>query len=179
MAWNWGIDDFQPMASRDQWQWHTCHAHYHSMEDFVHYNLINETTGMKVAEGHKASFCLEDSRCARYYIPRYSCGLGIQGISVNCGDLYGSYLDCQWIDVTGVPEGEYVLQLTANPNRLAVESDYLNNQANCRIQITGSTSLTLRVVKCWLSGKYVILSQYYNVYVLLYISFHRSLITEL
>ena len=139
------------MLARDEWIWHSCHNHYHSMEAFVQYDLLNITTGANVAEGHKASFCLEDSTCARGYSGHFKCYLGIQGISVNCGDLYASYLDCQWIDITGISGGEYVLRHRVNPERLVVESDYRNNEVSCRITLTSDlTSFTVQ--QCWLSG---------------------------
>lgn len=131
---NWGTVDFLPNLQQHEWIWHSCHNHYHSFEAFVHYDLLNVTTRKKVAEGHKASFCLEDSLC-RGGSSRYRCGTGTQGISANCGDVYGTHLDCQWIDVTDVPIGTYILRQNVNPDRLTPESDYHNNAVECTVQI--------------------------------------------
>ncbi len=85
----------------------------------------------------------------------YRCGTGVQGISVNCGDFYGSHLDCQWIDVTDVPLGRYILRQSVNPDQLAQESDYKNNIVECTVDIgTGYYRTRIEVVKdsCRLSG---------------------------
>jgi hypothetical protein len=53
--------------------------HYHSMESFSHYDII-DSHGNQIAEGHKASFCLEDTKCDRGVHPKYNCqGFGHQG----------------------------------------------------------------------------------------------------
>lgn len=53
--------------------------HYHSMEVFATFDIINDK-GEKVAEGHKASFCLEDNLCKAGVEPRYACAnYGDQG----------------------------------------------------------------------------------------------------
>jgi hypothetical protein len=43
------------------------------MDEFSHYDLLDASTGKKVAEGHKASFCLEDSTCDFGNLKRYAC----------------------------------------------------------------------------------------------------------
>ena len=154
-TWNWGTTDFLPIDPSSEWEWHSCHGHFHSMQEFVHYDLLDAGTGAKVAEGHKASFCLADSSCAHGYVSRYRCYAGTQGISTNCQDLYANYLDCQWIDITGVDEGTYILQQTVNPQRLVVESDYRNNQISCRITINRNL-YSYTPHDCWLSGKYIL-----------------------
>ena len=63
--------------------------------------------------GAKQAFCLLD---VQQYVPgsppaRYNCGF--QGITAGWADIYTSGLDCQWIDVTGVAEGDYTLELAA------------------------------------------------------------------
>lgn len=48
-------------------------SHYHSMDEFSLYELLDAYTQSQVAEGHKASFCLEDTSCDPGYYRRYAC----------------------------------------------------------------------------------------------------------
>jgi len=130
---NLGAVAFIPHQEKNSWEWHKCHQHYHSMEVFAVYELIDRN-GSRVASGHKASFCLEDSECDEGYKQVYNCtNKGDQGISVNCADNYKNTLDCQWIDITEVTSGNYSLSVSVNPNHDVAESDWLNNRAVCEI----------------------------------------------
>uniref|UniRef100_H3DDI8 Lysyl oxidase homolog n=1 Tax=Tetraodon nigroviridis TaxID=99883 RepID=H3DDI8_TETNG len=135
---NQGTADFLPVKPRHEWEWHSCHQHFHSMEAFSHYDLLDVSTGQKVAEGHKASFCLEDTSCDPGTRRRFACTVHTQGLSPGCYDTYHANIDCQWIDITDVPPGDYILQVTVNPSQLVQESDFSNNQVRCDIRYTGS-----------------------------------------
>ncbi len=72
----------------------------------------------------------------------YNCtNKGDQGISVGCADNYKNDIDCQWIDITDVRSGEYVLRVNVNPTRNVPESDYANNAAFCSVKFN-ATSVT-------------------------------------
>uniref|UniRef100_A0A7N8WL67 Lysyl oxidase homolog n=1 Tax=Mastacembelus armatus TaxID=205130 RepID=A0A7N8WL67_9TELE len=134
---NQGTTDFLPFKPRHQWDWHNCHQHYHSMDAFSNYDLLDVVTGRKMAEGHKASFCLEDTSCDPGFRRRYACTSHTQGLSPGCHDIYAANIDCQWIDITDVPPGNYILKVTVNPNFHVMESDFTNNVVRCDITYTG------------------------------------------
>lgn len=134
---NQGTTDFLPVKPRYQWDWHSCHQHFHSMDAFSNYDLLDTLTGRKVAEGHKASFCLEDTGCDPGFRRRYACTAHTQGLSPGCHDVYAANIDCQWIDITDVPPGNYILKVTVNPNFHVPESDFTNNVVRCDIMYTG------------------------------------------
>uniref|UniRef100_A0A8C6UVE0 protein-lysine 6-oxidase n=1 Tax=Neogobius melanostomus TaxID=47308 RepID=A0A8C6UVE0_9GOBI len=132
---NRGTADFMPNRPRHTWEWHSCHQHYHSMDEFM-------------AEGHKASFCLEDTTCDFGHLKRYACTAHTQGLSPGCYDTYNADIDCQWIDITDVQPGNYILKVDVNPKFLVRESDYTNNAVRCNIHYTGRF---VRTTNCKLS----------------------------
>jgi len=107
-----------------------CHDHHH-FDDFADFEL-RDADGV-VATGFKPGFCLLDSYSWAFpnAFPTYDCAN--QGIGVGFGDIYEDALPCQWIDVTDVPPGDYVLRATLNQARedtavpMLVERDYGNN----------------------------------------------------
>ncbi|ERL91047.1 hypothetical protein D910_08389 [Dendroctonus ponderosae] len=128
---NAGTADFRPLIPKHLWEWHMCHMHYHSMEVFATFDIF-DAKGARVAEGHKASFCLEDNQCLPGVEPKYACAnYGDQGITVNCSDIYKHTVDCQWVDISDLDPGNYKIKIAVNPECKIAEMDYRNNAALC------------------------------------------------
>jgi lysyl oxidase-like protein 2/3/4 len=84
------------------------------MEVFATFDVM-DSKGVKVAEGHKASFCLEDNQCMPGVKPFYACAnFGDQGISVNCSDIYRHNIDCQWVDISELNPGIYTFKVSSD-----------------------------------------------------------------
>ena len=96
--------------------------------NFAEYKLMN-LDGTVAAEGHKTSFCLLDVSQMTTGAPSQEFTCDNQGISIGWADIYSRNLDCQFIDATGVPPGEYLMSVELNPLGLISESDYGNNAA--------------------------------------------------
>jgi hypothetical protein len=95
---------------------HSCHGHYHIM-NFSSYDLLYPG-GALAAHGTKQGFCFEDS--FKYESNKsngYDCHY--QGITSGWGDWYYKQLTGQWIDITGVPEGDYLVRVTINQGTAA------------------------------------------------------------
>ena len=91
--------------------WSPCHQHYH-IAGFTDYQLLNLDRST-AAFGHKQAFCLED--VIKYgRIPSHGYTCGYQGVTSSWADLYSKYLSGQWIDITGVQDGDYILHVKIN-----------------------------------------------------------------
>ena len=65
------------------------------------------------------------------------------GFSVGWGDEYDQTDNGQPIDLTGVPDGTYVLQAIVDPQHVFTESDSNNNVVDTELQITGDNVTVL------------------------------------
>jgi len=103
-------DPDNPYAS--YFVFHSCHGHYH-IQNFSIYELLT-LDGTVVVAGTKQGFCFEDS--FKYEDGGKSHGYDCesQGITAGWGDWYYKQLVGQWIDITGVPEGDYIVRVTIN-----------------------------------------------------------------
>ena len=112
-----------------------CHQHYH-FDSYASYELLDDA-GALMAPGHKQAFCLMDfepwAPGIEWRDAKYNCSM--QGIAVGWADTYDSYLDCQFIDITDVPEGDYLLRVNLNYQHLLAESDYTNNTTEVPVHI--------------------------------------------
>ena len=123
----------KPENHPELFQYSPCHQHYH-FSSAAHY-VLRRRDGTKAAGGRKQAFCLLDT--IKYVSSagpaKFTCDY--QGLSRGWGDVYYRNLDCQWLDITGVPAGNYNLVVTVNPLHVLRESSYDNNSASVPVYI--------------------------------------------
>lgn len=130
-----GVDD-------SQFTYDNCHNHWH-YDGYAEYVLYG-SNGQEIPIGFKNGFCVIDLGCTTG-TAQYNCDF--MGITVGCYDEYWAELDCQWIDITDVPDGRYTFVTRVNwdnaPDAFGrVEKDTLNNWAQmCIILDRSSGSL--------------------------------------
>ena len=127
-------------------EFHPTHGHFH-IQDFYVARLWRATASGKVrgrapvSEGDKNGFCPEDSEPVDEESPaerptRYACfgeddrfepGGQVVGISAGWMDVYSANLPDQFVEISGVSDGYYVLEIEIDPNDVFEESNENNN----------------------------------------------------
>jgi len=143
------------------WEFHVAHQHYHYL-NFVTSNLwAADRKGRRVGTapvraGRKVSFCMEDERlddsmwgqkgvrprfyvapdCLVFVAEDANFNYLIQGLTPGWVDIYEWYLPGQYMDVDGLPNGDYILETTADPDNKITESDETNNCGTVLVRLS-------------------------------------------
>jgi Lysyl oxidase len=140
-----------PIRSRLRFVVSETHRHWHLL-GFESYELRTPNR-RTVGRDHKTGFCLGDryDAVAQTRIPgepsdavwTQECGRGQperlrirEGLSPGYGDDYVPLLEGQYVDVTGLPSGRYVLVHRVNPSHDLRESSYTNDAASVLLQLS-------------------------------------------
>jgi hypothetical protein len=150
---NWTGSSFALSSYRDagSFTYHAGHGHFH-FDGYNNYRLrqnnggtpgpyVNRPDGTAII-GEKVGFCLinvlssftmengQSSTTLQGYNapgqPGTGCGF-VQGVHVGKADQYGSGTSGQWLDVTGVPNGQYYLEITVDGENVMQETNETNN----------------------------------------------------
>ncbi len=132
---NIGEQDYyigNPTDNPEMFNTQNCHGHTH-YNAYGDYRLF-DMYGNLIPAGHKNGFCVMDL-CG---FGQYNCG--DMGISAGCYDVYGAGTQCQWIDITDVPDGDYQFVVMINPYHMPdalgrIEENFLNNATQICIHI--------------------------------------------
>jgi hypothetical protein len=139
-----------PLKTRLRFVVSETHRHWHLL-GFERYEL-RALDGKTVGPDRKTGFCLGDRYDADSgsRIPgeppravwTQECGRGqsgrlriLEGLSPGFGDDYVPLLEGQFIDITGLAPGSYVLSHRVNSTRDLLESSYANNAASALLEL--------------------------------------------
>lgn len=152
----------RPIDHLGLYEYQSCHGHYHlrgyagyrlwtpdgytqwiqlraANPDICSSDLLAEhpPVAREMISGRKEGFCAVDVRevCPAGRPYHYvDCDLN-QGISVGWSDIYTRFTEGQWIDITDLAPGTYVLEIEVNPLRMVTETNYMDNVTAKVIQI--------------------------------------------
>lgn len=146
-------------------EYHPTHLHFH-IEDFYIAELWKMSKRGRlrgpqpVRSSDKNGFCPEDSESIEdetFEGRHYSCftederGLGphqVVGISAGWKDVYSWNLPDQFVEISGVPDGQYALKLQLDPNDVFVEADEENNSVCVALRLEGTEAELLSPISC-------------------------------
>jgi hypothetical protein len=139
--------------------WHAIHQHYH-FDGFAQSKLWSiDSNGHRdnlVSTGNKVSFCIATTNINPDYWGQQAFGANAypapnclepdstsggldrykQGMSVGWTDTYNWFLPAQYVEVTGVPNGDYILDTTVDPTHRLIERDVANNCGSVRVRLS-------------------------------------------
>jgi len=144
-----------------EFEFHSAHGHFH-YENFAKSALWatdakGRQAGMApVTTGRKVSFCFEDESiddglwgmrgvgprtyrapdCLVVQASDANFDYLIQGLTPGWVDLYQWYLPGQYLEVTGVPDGLYILQTQIDPDNGIIETNERNNCGTVRVRLS-------------------------------------------
>ncbi|HKE19949.1 MAG TPA: lysyl oxidase family protein [Kofleriaceae bacterium] len=123
-----------PEEAPDLYQFDECHGHDHLI-GFSSYRLVG-ADGTEVM-GHKQGYFMVDVApyCAESGPPVDH--FPSQGVSAGWSDVYIADYPCQWIDITGVPDGTYELHVSVDDADVVPEADQLPNEVAISVRIAG------------------------------------------
>lgn len=126
----------------EQIVYHSDHAHWH-LASFASYEVWRATFDgrliMPVEVRGKISYCLfdDDPGAAAAERGYETCEPELQGISSGWTDTYASDLADQWVDLTGLKDGVYVLRSVVNPRGVLRERTRENNDLLFSFRLEG------------------------------------------
>lgn len=134
--------DLGPQEGNPLFTYSECHGHYHT-DNFASYALLN-TDGSTAAEGHKQGYCLsdmtrvDDPDAPRGERPPPGRGTPCNRLTAGYADIYDTDTPCQWIDVTDVAPGDYILEAVINPDGHVAEVTTSNNTIRVPVRVPGN-----------------------------------------
>jgi len=148
----WGLDHTVPVAATGVFD---PPSDYQFPLNKFTLNSVNAdgSTGAAVATSPKTDYCMTGDTYVggvpntpnNSFIPQSNCESPTKplGWSVGWGDEYDQTDDGQPIDLTGVPDGTYILRGIADPTHVLTESNTSNNVTDTKIQIAGNSVTVL------------------------------------
>jgi hypothetical protein len=143
-------------------EFHPTHTHFHIKDFYVsRLWILDRSGGIRGREPQattlKNGFCPEDSSNYGGSEPRYSCRQDIEtedgvqqivGISSGWMDVYGYNLPDQYIEVSVVEDGRYLLEISIDPNDAFKESNEEDNSVCLNVRLKGTEALVLDTRHC-------------------------------
>jgi hypothetical protein len=145
------VENRSPFGALLEYALHGTHQHWHFLSA-ARYDLL--VAGGSPRTSEKVGFCLRDTYGTLGYYAGGGTGSWCKpgdpdadfvgmGISSGAGDRYRSQVFDQWIDVTELAPGPYVLRVTVNPLGAIAEANTANNVATALRMIPGTAASSL------------------------------------